>query len=93
MDHTKIDTADLDSPCRELSNNGLGIAVALLVRQGINVVCARVYWKSNPAVSRIKFPEKLFFLVFPAFKIHRANIVNEISNCHLWPDQLVARGC
>ena len=29
MDFTKIDQADLDSPCRELSNDGLQIFVAL----------------------------------------------------------------
>ena len=33
MDHTKIVQADLDSPCRELSNDGLGIVVALSVFQ------------------------------------------------------------
>ena len=27
MDHTKIDTAYLDSPCQELSNGGLGFVV------------------------------------------------------------------
>ena len=32
MDQTKIDTADLDSPRRELSNGGLGFVVALSVR-------------------------------------------------------------
>ena len=31
-DHRKIDPADLNSPRRELSNGGLGIVVALLVR-------------------------------------------------------------
>ena len=31
MDHTKIYFADLNSPCRELFNGGLGIVVALLV--------------------------------------------------------------
>ena len=41
MDHTKIDTADLDSPCRELSNSGLGIAVALLVCRWI-ILCVRI---------------------------------------------------
>ena len=40
MDHTKVDPADLDSPCRELSVRGLGFVVALLVRS----------WGSNPAV-------------------------------------------
>ena len=34
MAFTKIVPADLDSPRRELSNAGLGIVVALLVRQG-----------------------------------------------------------
>jgi len=32
MDNTKINTADLDSPRRELSNGGLGFVVALSVR-------------------------------------------------------------
>ena len=31
MNFTKIAKADLESPCRELSNSGLGIVVALLV--------------------------------------------------------------
>ena len=31
MNFTKIDQADLDSPCQELSNGGLGIVVALAV--------------------------------------------------------------
>ena len=35
MGHTKIDHADLDSPRQELSIRGLGIVIALLVRQGI----------------------------------------------------------
>ena len=30
MDQAKIDPADLNFPCRELSNGGLGFAVALL---------------------------------------------------------------
>ena len=40
MDHTKIDTADLDFLRRELSNSGLGFVVALLVRSGIDFSCA-----------------------------------------------------
>ena len=32
MTFIKLDQADLDSPCREISNGGLKIAVALLVR-------------------------------------------------------------
>ena len=40
MNFTKIDQADLGSPRREPSNGGLGIVVALLVRWGINFVCA-----------------------------------------------------
>ena len=31
MNFTKIVRADLDSPCQELSNDGLGIVVALTV--------------------------------------------------------------
>ena len=34
MNFTKIVKADLDSPCRELSNGGLGIVVALLAPSG-----------------------------------------------------------
>ena len=37
MGHTKIYTADLDSPRRELSNGGFGIVVALSIFSGINV--------------------------------------------------------
>ena len=36
MDDTKPYPEDLDSPCRELSNGGLGLVVALLVCPGIN---------------------------------------------------------
>ena len=41
MDHTKINTAYLDFPRRELSNGGLGFVVALLVRQGV-IFCVRL---------------------------------------------------
>ena len=40
MDHTKIYTADLDFPCRELSKPGLGFVVALQFFSGINLSCA-----------------------------------------------------
>ena len=40
MDPTKMTHAYLNSPCRELSNGGLGIVVALLVRWGIMFLCA-----------------------------------------------------
>ena len=39
MNHTKIDTADIDSRRRELSAGGLGIVVALLVCRGIDFSC------------------------------------------------------
>ena len=39
--------ADLNSPRRELSNDGLGIAVALLVRQQINLLCAHTGKQSS----------------------------------------------
>ena len=39
MNFTKIVKTYLDSPCRELSNGGLEIVVALLVRPAINFVC------------------------------------------------------
>ena len=39
MDQTKVHTADLDSPRRELSNGGLGFVVALSVRGGIDFSC------------------------------------------------------
>ena len=32
--------ADLDSPRQDLSNGGIGIVAALLVRWGINFLCA-----------------------------------------------------
>ena len=48
MAFTKMDKAGLDSPCRELSNGGLGIVVALLVRWQI---VFRVFLLGcNPAV-------------------------------------------
>ena len=39
MIFTKIVLADLDSSRRELSNDGLGIATALLVRRRIDFLC------------------------------------------------------
>ena len=42
MTFTKIDPADLDSPCRELSNGGLKSIVTLLVRWQINFLSARI---------------------------------------------------
>ena len=44
-----MDPADLNSPCRELSNGGLEIVVALLVRQQINFLSAQTL-TLNPAV-------------------------------------------
>ena len=41
MTFTKLDQADLNSPCRELSNGGLKIFVALLVRWQINICLLR----------------------------------------------------
>ena len=40
MDHTKIDSADLESSRRELSVRRLEFVVALSVRSGINFSCA-----------------------------------------------------
>ena len=37
---TKIVEADLGSPCRELSNGGFEIVATLLIRRGINFLCA-----------------------------------------------------
>ena len=42
MPFTKIVPADLDSPCRELSNGGLGIAVAFLVCRQIMFLSAHI---------------------------------------------------
>ena len=39
MTFIKIDPADLDSPCRELSNGGLGSVVTLLIRRQIDFSC------------------------------------------------------
>ena len=36
---TKLYQADLDSPCQELSNSGLGIVITLLVRRQIDFLC------------------------------------------------------
>ena len=47
MDHTKVDQADLDFPCRELSVRGLGFAVALLVHSGIGFLSACIGWQSS----------------------------------------------
>ena len=40
MTFTKMNKADLESPCRELSNGGLGIVAVLLVRWKIDFSCA-----------------------------------------------------
>ena len=40
MNFTKILETDLDSPCRDLSNGGLGIFLALLVCWGVIFSCA-----------------------------------------------------
>ena len=50
MDDTKMNSEDVDSPCQELFNGGLGIVVALLVCQriGLSIVC--FHWGSSPAV-------------------------------------------
>ena len=51
MDHTKIDTTDLDSRRQELSVRGLGFVVSLVARLGIDFSCAfSVYRAPNPAV-------------------------------------------
>ena len=39
MDHTKMNSKDLDFPRRELSIRGLGFVVALPVRLGIVFLC------------------------------------------------------
>ena len=40
MDHTKMKHAYLDSPRQELSNGGFEIVATLLIRRGINFLCA-----------------------------------------------------
>ena len=42
MGQTKLDQADLDSPCQELSSGGLVIVVTLLVRWQIIFLSARI---------------------------------------------------
>ena len=42
MNFTKIDPADLNSPCRELSNGGLGIVVTLSARWEIDFLSAHI---------------------------------------------------
>ena len=49
MSYTKIDPADLDSPCRELSIHGLGFVVAIFGSL-VNYVFVCAYWGSNLAV-------------------------------------------
>ena len=52
MDHTKLDQAHLDSPCRELSVRGLGFVVALsFFFWDQFFVC--VYWGFDPAAVKI----------------------------------------
>ena len=48
MNVTKIVKTELDAPCRELSDGGLGRVVALTVCPAIDVVS--FYWGSNPVV-------------------------------------------
>ena len=54
MDHTKIGTAYLDSPCQELSDGGLGIVVALLVRWGIDFCVRALGVQSSCRLNRIR---------------------------------------
>ena len=49
MTFIKLDQADLDSPCRELSNGGLKFVVVLLVCWQINFLSAQTL-TLNPAV-------------------------------------------
>ena len=49
MTFIKLDQADLDSPRRELSNSGLEIVVALLVRWQIDFLSTQTL-TLNPAV-------------------------------------------
>ena len=50
IDHTKMCQADLDSPHRELSVNGIGFVAALSDFFGeTDFVCVCVYWGPNPA--------------------------------------------
>ena len=53
MAHSKINEADLNSPCRELSNGGLGTVVA---RSGffMNYFFVCFYWGSTPAAGLIQ---------------------------------------
>ena len=51
MDFTKIVKEDLDSPCQELSNGGLGIVVAVMDFPEI-IIFVCFYWGSNPAGGR-----------------------------------------
>ena len=50
MNFTNIVRADLDSPCRELSNGGPETVVALSAFSEFSVC---FYWGSNPAVNLI----------------------------------------
>ena len=43
MNCSKIVKADMESPRQELSNSGLGIMVALLVRPGIGFSCVSTW--------------------------------------------------
>ena len=49
MGETKLDPRDLDFPCRELSNGGLGIVVAILA-------C----WQINVSLTHIERPIQLY---------------------------------
>ena len=53
VDFTKIYQADLDSPCQEFSNGGLGFVVDLLIFLVIDVSCV-FYWGSNPTAANIR---------------------------------------
>ena len=51
MDRTKLDQADLNSPCRELSSGGLGFVAALLIFREIMFLCVHCDSGLNPAVT------------------------------------------
>ena len=43
MTFTKLDQADLESPCQELSSGGFDIVVVLLVCPGIDFSCVSTW--------------------------------------------------
>ena len=89
MDHTKLDQADLDFPCRELSVRGLGFIVGLLFFLKL-IFCVRLLGVQSSCITSINYEQlsgaskrsdKLSYGSHKLIKITKRNIIcNRIGN-------------